>query len=220
MEKIRIVIADDHPAFLEGLRRILEGESWLEVVGQAANGEEAVNFSKELLPDVIILDVSMPKLNGIEATKQIKESSPDTEILILSAFANDNYVYSSLKAGAIAYLTKNTPLTELLSVIRMANNGNRILGNGIGNIIINQLISNNNRSGATLELHTREIEIIKLVARGQRNKEIASVLNISQRTVQAHLSNIYNKLDVCSRTEAVLKALKDGWVDTDDLTNT
>jgi NarL family two-component system response regulator LiaR len=217
VEKIRVVIADNHPAFREGLCRLLEDEKELEVVGQAADGEEIVTLSRTLKPDVAIVDVAMPKLSGIEATKLIKESSPKTAVLIVSAFNYQTYILASLRAGAAGYLTKDTPIRELVTAVRLANAGDGIIDRSAANNIIRHLIADKDGKKAGLELYPREIEVLKLTARGMRNKEIAKELNISERTVQAHLSNIFNKLEVDSRTEAVLQALKEGWLDICDL---
>jgi two-component system, NarL family, response regulator LiaR len=218
MEKIRVVIADNHPAFREGLCRLLSDEKELEVVGQAGDGEEIVNLSKDLKPDVAIVDVAMPKLSGIEATKRIKETSPNTAVLIVSAFNYQTYILASLRAGAAGYLTKDTPIRELVTAVRLAYAGDGIIDRSAANNIIRHLIADKDGKKDSLDLYPREIEVLKLTAKGMRNKEIAKELNISERTVQAHLSNIFNKLEVDSRTEAVLQALKEGWLDICDLT--
>jgi NarL family two-component system response regulator LiaR len=218
MEKIRVVVADNHPAFREGLCRLLADEKELEVVGQAGDGEEIVALSQELKPDVAIVDVAMPKLSGIEATKRIKETSPNTAVLIVSAFNYQTYVLASLRAGAAGYLTKDTPIRELVTAVRLAFAGDGIIDRSAANNIIRHLIAGKDGKKGNLDLYPREIEVLKLAAKGMRNKEIAKELNISERTVQAHLSNIFNKLEVDSRTEAVLQALKEGWLDICDLT--
>ncbi len=217
MEKIRVIIADNHPAFREGLCRLLSDEKEIEVVGQAGDGEEVVNLARELKPDVAIVDVAMPKMSGIEATKRIKELSPDTAVLIVSAFNYQTYILASLRAGASGYLTKDTPIRELVTAVRLAHAGDGIIDRSAANNIIRHLISEKNGKKGNLDLYPREIEVLKLTARGMRNKEIARELNISERTVQAHLSNIFSKLEVESRTEAVLQALKEGWLDICDL---
>jgi two-component system, NarL family, response regulator LiaR len=217
MEKIRVVIADNHPAFREGLCRLLADEKELEVVGQAGDGEEIITLSKNLKPDVAIVDVAMPKLSGIEATKRIKETSPNTAVLIVSAFNYQTYILASLRAGAAGYLTKDTPIRELVTAVRLAYAGDGIIDRSAANNIIRHLIADKNAKKGNLDLYPREIEVLKLTAKGMRNKEIAKELNISERTVQAHLSNIFSKLEVDSRTEAVLQALKEGWLDICDL---
>jgi two-component system, NarL family, response regulator LiaR len=217
MEKIRVVIADNHPAFREGLCRLLSDEKELEVVGQAGDGEEVITLSQNLKPDVAIVDVAMPKLSGIEATKRIKETSPNTAVLIVSAFNYQTYILASLRAGAAGYLTKDTPIRELITAVRLAYAGDGIIDRSAANNIIRHLIADKSSKKGNLDLYPREIEVLKLTAKGMRNKEIAKELNISERTVQAHLSNIFSKLEVDSRTEAVLQALKEGWLDICDL---
>ena len=218
MKTIRIVIADNHPAYREGLCSLLADENDLEVVGLAADGETAVKLTNELKPDVAIIDVTMSKLSGIEATKRIKAESPHTAVLIVSSFNYQHYVISSLRAGAAGYFTKDTSIKELASAVRLAHAGDGALERSFANKIINRTISDLDHKKNNLELRTREIEVLKLTAKGLHNKEIARDLNISERTVQAHLSNIFGKLDVNSRTEAVLQALKEGWLEISDLT--
>ncbi len=218
MEKIRVVIADNQPAFREGLYRLLSEENDLEIIGQAADGEEAVRLTIELKPDVAVLDMAMPKLSGIEATRIIREKSPDTSVLIISSFDYQNYVLASLRAGAAGYLTKDTPISEMAAAVRLAHAGEGIIDRGIAHKIVRHIIADKDRKKDNLDLFPRELEVLKLTAKGLRNKEIARELDISERTVQAHLSNIFSKLNVDSRTEAVLKALKEGWLDIGDLT--
>ena len=217
MDKIKVIIADNHPAFREGLCRLLKDENELEVVGQASDGEEVIELSRTVQPDVAIVDVAMPKLSGIEAIKGIKEVSPKTAVLMLSAFNYQTYVLSALRSGASGYLTKETPIDELKAAIRLAFAGQGIIDRSVANNMIRHLISEKDGKNADTTIYPREIEVLKLAARGMRNKEIAKDLNISERTVQAHLGNIFNKLDVDSRTEAVLRGLKEGWLEICDL---
>jgi two-component system, NarL family, response regulator LiaR len=219
MDKIKVVIADNHPAFREGLCRLLRDDKEIEVVGQAGDGEEIVKLSGDLKPDVAIVDVAMPKLNGIEATKKIKENSADTAVLILSAFNYQTYVLASLRAGAAGYLTKDTPIRELITAVRLAHAGDGVIDRSAANSLIRQLIAVKDGKKGNMDLYPREIEVLKLTAKGMRNKEIARELSISERTVQAHLSSIFSKLKVESRTEAVLQALREGWLDICDLPN-
>lgn len=219
MGKIRVVIADDHPAFREGLCRLLCDENEMEVVGQAADGEAAISLSENLNPDVVIMDISMPRLSGIEATKRIRDCSPDTAVIVVSAYNYQNYILASLQAGAAGYLTKDTPIRELIAAVQLANTGGRIIYRSVVESLIQRLTSSKYDGKGSLGLHSREIEVLKLIARGMRNKEIARKMNISDRTVQSHMVNIFNKLDVGSRTEAVLQALKNGWIDICDLSN-
>jgi NarL family two-component system response regulator LiaR len=220
MEKIRLLLADDHPSFREGLERLLREEEDVEVVGQSSDGQEAVNMSRELHPDVVILDVSMPKLNGVEATKQIKESCPDTAILILSAYDNNPYVLSAIEYGADGYLLKSARYQEVITAIRAVRGGGKVLDSAVANKVFSQLSGGKFEKDALKspqQLHPRELEVLKVAARGLSNKEIAQELSISVFTVQTHMVNILQKLEANSRTEAVLRALKEGWLTMDDL---
>lgn len=217
-DKIRVLVADDHPVFREGLVGILEKEEDFEVVGQAGNGLEAVELAQQLLPDVAVVDMSMPELNGIEVIKRVKVSSPDTAILVLSAFGYDSYVLGAIEAGASGYLLKSVRVRDLVRAIRSLHAGEAVLGPTATRKLFGRL-----SSGAGTGTHLarvllpREIEVLRMAARGLSNKEIAQALGISIRTCQTHIANIFTKLQVGSRTEAVLRALREGWLTLDDL---
>ncbi|MBI4304435.1 MAG: response regulator transcription factor [Chloroflexi bacterium] len=215
--KIRVIIADDHPAFREGLSRCLQDEEDLEVVAEAADGEEAVARARELQPDVVIVDVSMPKINGIEAAKLIKQDCPNTSILMISAFDYQSYVLSSLRAGSAGYMLKTSPLSEIVSAIRLVRAGGTVFDVKVAGKLLSRLSNSSHEKPEFGDLHSRELEILRLAARGMSNKEMGGQLAISERTVQTHLVNVYKKLRVSSRTEAVLYALKEGWITPDDL---
>jgi len=215
--RIRILIADDHPAFRDGLCRLLEDESDIQVVARASDGEEAIRLVKEFSPEVAVIDVAMPKLNGIEATKQIKACCPGTQVLIVSAHNIEAYMLAALRSGAAGYLLKTSPLAEIVNAIRLVHSGGGVFDLKAGSRMMSRLASQKGegRSGETL--HARELEVLKLVAKGMGNKEVAKNLVISERTVHTHLINIFRKLDVGSRTEAVLYALREGWLALEDL---
>ena len=219
MEKIRVLLADDHPSFREGLERLLREEADVEVVGQASDGQEAVDMARNLHPDVVILDVSMPKLNGVEATKQIKEACPETSILILSAYDNNPYVLSAIEYGADGYLLKSARYQEVITAIRAVHGGGKVLDSAVAKKVFSQLggRANTGAGKASQQLHPRELEVLKVAAKGMSNKEISQELSISVFTVQTHIVNILQKLEANSRTEAVLRALKEGWITMDDL---
>jgi DNA-binding NarL/FixJ family response regulator len=221
LRKIRILIADDHAVVREGTRRILEQETDMEVVGEAGDGEEAVNLATSLKPDVAIVDVSMPKMDGIEATRRIKAACPSINVLILSAYDDDQFIFSLLEAGAAGYLLKSIRSRELLDAIRAVYSGESVLHPSIARKVLNRFVSTSDRPAESKEplgmLSDREMEVLKLAAKGFSNQDIAEKLYLSIRTVQGHLGHIFNKLQVGSRTEAVVRALKEGWVTLDDV---
>ena len=218
MGKIRILLADDHVLVRQGTRELLEQEEDMEVVAEAGDGEEAVQLATSHRPDVAIMDIAMPKLNGIEATRQIKALHPATAVLVLTAYDDDQYVFALLEAGAAGYLLKDVHVTELIRAIRAVHAGESVLHPAIARKVINRFAQ---PAGRRLEesleqLTERELEVLKLAAKGMTNRQIASELVISVRTVQVHLSNVFGKIGVGSRTEAVLHALRQGWITLED----
>jgi DNA-binding NarL/FixJ family response regulator len=220
MDKIKVMLAEDHVVVREGTRELIQHEEDMEVVGEAGDGEEAVALAARTKPDVIIMDVNMPKLNGIEATKQIKAIMPSTAILVLTAYDNDQYVTALLEAGAAGYLLKNIKGRELIEAVRAVHAGESVLHPKIARKVLNRFASFGTKpegETAISLLSERELEVLKLAAKGLSNRDIADQLFLSIRTVQAHLGNIFNKLDVGSRTEAILFGLKKGWFTVEDL---
>lgn len=212
-DKLTVLIADDHPLVREALHRALEGEEDIEVVAEVGDGEEAVKFASELKPDVAVMDIVMPKLNGIEATRKIKEIAPDTAILILTAYDDDEYVLGLLDAGAAGYLLKSARGRDLVGAIRAIRSGESVLHPKIiAKLLKRATIAPAGEHKASELLSERESEILKLVTSGMSNKEIAEKLFLSQRTIKAHLTNIFNKLNVASRSEAIVKGLQWGLV--------
>jgi DNA-binding NarL/FixJ family response regulator len=219
LETVKILIADDHAFVREGTRRILEQEPDLEVVAEAGDGDEAVKYACDLKPDVALLDVSMPRMDGIEATKQIKALCPSVAILVLSAYDDDQFIFGLLEAGAAGYLLKSVRGKEIVEAIRAVHAGESVLHPSVARKVLNRFanVKGKLRKKKSTEVLTeREMEVLKMVTRGSSNKDIAEALCLSVRTVQGHLANIFNKLRVSSRTEAVVHALKEGWVTLDD----
>ncbi len=220
MGRIKILIADDHAVVREGTRQILEQEPDLEVVGEAADGEEAVRLAGNSKPDVAIIDIAMPKLDGIEATKRIKMLYPAITVLILTAYDDDQFVFSLLEAGAAGYLLKSVRGRELIDAVRQVYAGESVLHPVIARKVLNRFVPTSGkptRQAPPEVLSEREMDVLKLATRGLSNQDIANELCLSLRTVQAHLGHIFNKLRVSSRTEAVVRALKEGWVTLDDV---
>lgn len=220
MEKINILLADDHVLVRQGTRELLEREADLKVVGEAGDGEEAIRLATALHPHVVIMDIAMPKLNGIEATRRIKETFPDIAVLILSAYDDDQYVFAILEAGAAGYLLKDVPSHELVEAIRSVHAGESILHPTIARKVINRFATPRGQAAiaaAADRLSKREMGVLKLAAEGMTNMEIANELSLSVRTVQGHLSNIFSKMQVGSRTEAVIQALRMGWFTLEDI---
>ena len=219
MEPITVVLADDHSVLREGMRSLLEQERDITVVGEAGNGHEAVAAVRALEPDIVLMDVVMPRLNGIEATKQIKRTNPTTAVLILSAYDDDRYVLGLLDAGAAGYLLKNATGQEVIQSIRSVHAGESVLHPAVAARLLSRAARSSPRPmpmDSEEPLTRRELEVLQLAAKGHSNKEIASDLVLSVPTVKAHLVNIFNKLGVGSRTEAVLYGLRMGWLVVDD----
>ncbi len=219
MATIRILLADDHVLVREGTRDLLEREPDMQVVAKAGDGDEAVRLAAAHQPDVALLDIAMPRFGGIEATKQIKRLSPTTAILILSAYDDDEYVFALLEAGAAGYLLKNVRGRDLVEAVRSVHAGESALHPVIARKVIERVVqpSSPGQVQESLELLTeRELEVLKLAARGKSNRDIATELCLSTRTVQTHLSTVFAKMQVGSRTEAVVQALQRGWLTLED----
>jgi NarL family two-component system response regulator LiaR len=218
--KIKVLIADDHAVVREGTRQILEQETDLTVVAEAGDGEEAVRLAGIFKPDVAIIDIAMPKLDGIQATKQIKALYPSIIVLILSAYDDDQFVFGFLDAGAAGYLLKSVRGRELIDAVRAVHAGDSVLHPVIARKVLNHFVPTPGkpvRQELPELLSERERQVLKLAARGLRNEDIANELCLSLRTVQGHLSHIFNKLQVSSRTEAIVRVLKEGWISLDDV---
>jgi NarL family two-component system response regulator LiaR len=213
MTPIRILLADDHIMVREGTREILEREADLKVVGEAGNGREAIELTKRERPDVAIIDISMPVMNGIEATAAIKELSPQTAVLVLTAYDDDQYVFAILEAGAAGFLLKNARGSELIDAVRQVHEGESVLHPSIARKVLRRVARSPEQSASDSSLLSeRELVVLRLAAQGLSNRQIADELVLSPRTVQSHMANIFGKLGVGSRTEAVIYGLRKGWI--------
>jgi DNA-binding NarL/FixJ family response regulator len=220
LESIKVLLADDHAVVRQGTRELLDREEGVDVIAEASDGKEAVQLAIKERPDVVVMDFAMPKLNGIEATRQIKAVAPGIAILVLTAYDSDQYIFAFLEAGAAGYLLKDVQVDELVEAIRAVHAGESMLHPAIARKVINRFGQPEQEtrtvSLALDQLTEREIEVLKLAAKGMSNREIAQKLIISVRTVQTHLTNIFNKMGVGSRTEAVVHALRRGWITLED----
>jgi NarL family two-component system response regulator LiaR len=209
-ETIRILIADDHAIVREGLRALIGAKPDMELVGEAADGVEAVLKARSLQPDVILLDLVMPRKDGIEAIGEIKQENPEAHILVLTSFAEDEKVFSAIKAGALGYLLKDSSPQELLQAIRDVHRGESSLHPAVARKLIGELNRPSDLPATEEPLTEREVEVLSLVARGLSNQEIAERLVVSERTVRTHVSNILGKLHLANRTQAALYAVREG----------
>jgi DNA-binding NarL/FixJ family response regulator len=213
LERIRVLIADDHPLFRDGVRTLLHSVPETEVVGEVATGEEAIAQAAALQPDVILMDLHMPGLNGIEATRTILHTSPHVGILVLTMFEEDDSVFAAMRAGARGYLLKGADQTEILRAIHAVSHGEAIFSPAIAQRLTQYFVALGQAPLplAFPELTDREREVLGLLAQGCSNGEIASRLVLSQKTVRNHVSNIFNKLQVADRAQAIIRAREAGW---------
>ncbi len=217
-QKISVLIADDHKAFREGLASLLGEEADIQIVGAACDGTEAVRLSGELRPNVLVTDVAMPGMNGIEAIRQIRTTSPRTAFVVLSAFSYDSYVVAAVEAGASAYLLKTQGVEEIAEAIRSVHSGHMVFGSEVNAAIRRRVGVVPSRSSKAREQPSpRELQLLAMAGRGLGNKEMAVRLGIGERTVQTHFQNVLAKLGTTSRTEAVVTALSEGWITFDEI---
>ena len=215
MGRIKVLLAEDHVVVRQGIRELIQREEDIEIVGEVGDGEEAVQAAEQLEPDVILMDIAMPKLNGIEATRRIKESHPSISILVLTAYDNEEFIFALLEAGAAGYLLKNVQSRQLLNAIRSVYDGESVLHPTIAKKVLSRLpLGRKKRSEQEKEglLTERELEVLRRWAEGLVNKQIAAKLFLGERTVQTHWRNIFNKLGISSRTEAIVHGLSKGWI--------
>lgn len=209
----RVLVVDDQTLFRNGLTSLLSEDGRVEVVGQAVDGADAVKLATKYKPDVVLMDVKMPNLDGIEATRQIVESLPDVKVLILTTFETDSQVIQALKAGASGYVLKDSSAAAIISSILSVMSGERVMASAVANRVLAMLTGTSTPKEFYDGLTNREIEILKLLANGMANKQIAYRLKISEKTVRNHVSNTYEKLGIYDRSQAVLYAVRKGLVE-------
>jgi NarL family two-component system response regulator LiaR len=212
---IRVLIVDDHTMVRKGICALLAEIEGIEVVGEADNGQEAVAQAERLRPDVILMDLAMPKMDGIEATRQIKTNQPESRILVMTSFAADDKVFPAIKAGALGYLLKESAPEDLVQAIRQIHGGESWLHPTIARKVLQEIARPSDRPPTPDPLTEREAEVLRLVAQGLSNQDIARKLNISDPTVRTHVSNIMGKLRLATRIKAALYALREGLVSLD-----
>jgi two-component system, NarL family, response regulator LiaR len=216
--QIRVVIADDHTLVREGTRRLLAQDPQIDVVAEAADGLRAVQLVDELDPDVLIVDVAMPEMNGVEVTRRVRASRPDVAVLALTVHDEAPYVVALLEAGAAGYLLKDVQAKELIAAVHTIHAGGSVLHAAVTRAVLDRFVQGEPPDeGRGHPFTDRELEVLRLAARGLSNKQIAGSLDLSPRTVQTHLANLFGKLGVASRTEAVIEALRRGWLALEEL---
>jgi len=215
-ETIRVLITDDHLVVRKGLTALLATKEDIEVVGEATNGKEAIEKVKELSPDVILMDLVMPEMDGVQAIKQIVAEFPDTKILVMTSFATDDMVFPAIKSGALGYLLKDSTPEELIGAIRQVYRGEPSLHPKIARKVLMEISNPTVNTPSEDPLTERELGVLKSIAKGMSNQEIGLALSISETTVRTHVSRILSKLHLASRTQAALYALKEGLANLDD----
>jgi len=217
---IRVLIADDHAIVRKGIRALLATEPDIEVVGEAASGQEAIAETQRLRPDVVLMDLLMPELDGIDVIRRINQRQPETRILVRTSFATDDKIFPAIKAGALGYLLKDSSPEELAQAIHQVHRGESSLHPVIARKVLQELSRPSEHPPTPDPLTPREVEVLQLVAQGRSNQEIADLLVISETTVRTHVSNILNKLHLASRTQAALYALREGLASLEDASET
>jgi NarL family two-component system response regulator LiaR len=212
VEPITVLIVDDHSVVRQGLRTFLASEAGIEVVGEAADGAEAVEKARDLVPDVVLMDIVMPDLNGIAATRQIAELSPTTRVLVLTSFGEDDKVFPALKAGATGYLLKDATAEQLVRAIRSVASGVISLDPDVASRVLDEFSAPDSGLPSATTLTNREEEVLGLIGRGLSNQEIALQLSISVKTVKTHVSNVLSKLHLMDRTQAAIYAVRQGFL--------
>jgi two-component system response regulator DegU len=209
---IKVMIVDDHNLVREGLKAVFSQGDEIDVVGEAGSGEQAIEMVDEVNPDVILMDISMPGMNGIQATKAIRDKHPDAKIVILTMLDQEGYVYEAIKAGATGYMLKSTSSDELVNAIQTVNEGKALLHPDATAQLLKEFVSLAQNKAKDYGLSNREMEVLQLLSEGKTNKEVAKALWISEQTVKTHVAHIFDKLGTSDRTETVAQALRTGLV--------
>ncbi len=222
MSKTSVVLVDDHPLFRQGLRRVLEADDDLEVIMEVSDGAEALRLSKQLMPDVVIMDINLPHMNGLQVTRELKQVAPEIAVIMLTAYHDDEQIFHAIRAGAAAYFPKDVSPRRLVEAVRQVSRGNYVIDDEVldkpevATWLLQQFDKVAYVDGSPNDmfapLSPREMEILQHIARGQSNKEVAYELGISRQTVKNHMTSILRKLAVNDRTQAALYAVKRGWI--------
>ncbi len=217
-----VMLVDDHPLFRQGLRRVLEAQEGIEVIMEVADGEEALRITKQLMPDVVIMDINLPNKNGLQVTRALKQSAPDVAVIMLTAFHDDEQIFHAIRAGAAAYFPKDVTPRRLIEAIKQVSQGNYVIDDEVldkpeaASWLLQQFDQVAYVDGELNQMFSplspREMEILQHIAKGQSNKEVAYDLGISRQTVKNHMTSILRKLAVNDRTQAALYAVKRGWI--------
>ncbi len=209
---IRVILADDHAVVRQGIRNFLEEDPTIRVVGEANDGDEALALIAREQPDVVLLDIQMPRLNGLDAARRIRQTYPKVRVLMLTAYEDEPYIMAALQAGVSGYLLKTASSEELVRAVHAVADGETALSPAVAKKMVHRTLGMGSPEQTTEPLSERELEVLKLAAKGMGNRQIAAALAISDRTVQGHLANIYANLQVSTRTEAVLAAVRAKWI--------
>ncbi len=215
-DQIRVLVVDDHAIVRKGMKAVLDLVPDIRIIGEAKNGREAVKLADELHPDVILMDLVMPEMDGIEATRQIKARQPETQVLVLTTFNGEELIFPAIKAGALGYQLKDSSPEALVEAIRQVYHGEPSLHPIIARKVLQELLTPSEKPLTTDPLTQREVEVLRLIAQGCENKEIAEKLVISEATTRTHVSNILSKLHLASHTQAALYALREGLASLED----
>jgi len=212
-DRITVLLVDDHAVVRQGVRTFLETQADLSVVGEAGSGEEAVELAEQHVPDVVLMDLIMPDMDGVEATRKVKQVSPRSQVVILTSYHEDEHIFPALKAGALSYVLKDLSAEELAEAVRKAAKGEAVLHPRVAARVIKELQGlRDNKVNPFTELSERELEVLKLIADGMSNAEMAAKLVLSEKTIKGHVSNILSKLHLADRTQAAVYAWREGIV--------